>query len=68
VSVVKPVDHAFNFSFVHLPSCKLIGLAIAKLDIKFHRKGQRLVNTLHGQPPMTLAIVLLKGIPKKSFA
>jgi hypothetical protein len=57
----------FNFGLGHLLSCKLIALAIVNLDTKSRHKVQYLVNTLHEQLPMTLAIVLLKGIARKSF-
>ena len=43
-------------------------LAIVKLDTVVHHKDQCLLNTLHEQLPMRLAIVLLKGIARKSFA
>ena len=38
------------------------------LDTVIDRRGQLRLNTLHEQLPMRLAIVLLKGIARKSFA
>jgi hypothetical protein len=43
-------------------------LAIVKLDTEARHKDQCLLHTLHEQLPMRLAIVLLRGIAKKSFA
>ena len=43
-------------------------LAIAKLDTVVHHRDQCLLHRLHEQLPMRLAIVLLKGIARKSFA
>jgi hypothetical protein len=43
-------------------------LAIVKLDIEARHKDQCLLHRLHEQLPMRLAIVLLKGIARKSFA
>jgi hypothetical protein len=54
--VVKPFNHAPNFSFGHCLLCKWIVLAIAVPDTVVRHKGQGLLRKQHEQLPMPLAI------------
>jgi len=65
--VVKPFNHALDFSLGHHLLCKWIVLAKAKPDKEVLRWGQCLLHRRHEQLPMPLAIEVEKGIAKSFF-
>jgi hypothetical protein len=68
IGLIKCFNHGQQFNLGHFPLSKWIVLAIVKLGTVAHRKDQCFLHRLHEQLPMRLAIVLLKGIARKSFA
>jgi hypothetical protein len=66
--VVKPFNHALNFSLGHHLLCKWIVPAKAKLDKEVLRWGQCLLRIRHERLPMPIAIVLDWENAKQSFA
>ena len=56
IGIVKPSNHAFDFSFGHLPLSKWTVLATATLDTIAHHKGPCLLHKRHEQLPTHLAI------------
>jgi hypothetical protein len=60
-------NHGQELNFCHLLLYKWNGLAIVKLGIAAHHKGQGLLHRRHEQLPMPLAIEVEKGIAKSFF-